>query len=126
MSIDKIRAAIGNAPGGRPSNIAAAKEALAALAELETERDKYWGALHSTKDELFECRARLRGLESELRITRDQRDQLRARLAAIDEAPTVAKVCLSVMQDRYYVVEEVDESDLPRLGTELIARPEAK
>lgn len=46
-----------------------------------------------------------------------------ARLSAIDAAPTVAKVCLSVMQGRYYVVEEVDANELPPLGTELIARP---
>lgn len=95
------------------------------LAAAVAERDRYWGALHSTKDELFECRANQRTIKSELQITRDQRDTLRARLAAIDNAPTVA-VIESLPNPNGLMCNYLMGVDVPasvKTGDELIIRP---
>jgi len=50
------------------------------------------------------------------------RDQLRARLAAIEAAPTVATVCISPSSD--FHVLKYSRYDIPQInGAELIARP---
>ena len=49
---DRVLAAIGNATGGRPSNIEAAAEAIAALAEIERERDELRAKLAEIEREL--------------------------------------------------------------------------
>lgn len=95
----------------------------AELAAAVAERSEYWGALHSTKDELFECRANQRTLESDLRITRDQRDTYRARLAAIDAAPVMATVVAHADEGGMWPALDYEDEDLPPIGTHLIARP---
>jgi len=115
--------------------------ALAALAELEkelaaavAERDglgdyrsefePIWDGLQDALE--GERQINNYGLgESEVECVRRvlrERDILRARLAAIDAAPTVAVVCSSecfgaFVQQRFF------GSELPNIGTDLIARP---
>jgi len=93
------------------------------LAAAVAERGEYWGALHSTKDDLFECRANQRTLESDLRVTRDQRDTLRARLAAIEAAPTVAMLCPLTESafNESTLMTAYQKAKMPHV--ELIARP---
>jgi hypothetical protein len=56
----------------------------------------------------------------------NERDQLRARLAEYELAPTVATVCIVPSTQRIYVGADLEQYDLPPVGTKLIARPEAK
>lgn len=114
------------------ADIAALKDVLAGEVEANQAFRRAGGALDGEDMPTF-CARLLSNLASmtkardELGAHLDQfiaeRDQLRAKLAAVDSAPTVAKVCLSVMRDCLCVTEELDARELPRLGTELIARP---
>lgn len=92
------------------SDLAALKELLAGEVEANEAFRKAGGALDGEDMPTF-C-ARIIA----------ERDQLRARLAAIDAAPTVATVCIAPTSD--FPVLKYSRYDIPRInGTELIARP---
>jgi len=64
----------------------------------------------------------IRQQQADLAALTAERDQLRARLDAVDAAPTVATVCIAPTSD--FPVLKYSRYDIPRInGTELIARP---
>ena len=105
---------------------------LAALAELEAELAATVSEQNRMAREIDEAlcgdsaarQASLCDLVMPVRMLRIDRDELRARLAAIDAAPTVAVVESDC--DQGAVWPTLEYGDLPPYGTELIARPEAK
>jgi hypothetical protein len=95
--------------------IAVIRQQQSEIAELTAERDQLRARLAETETELralCEASAPLVG----------ENAKLRARLAAIDAAPTVATVCIAPTSD--FPVLKYSRYDIPRInGTELIARP---
>ena len=126
-TINKIRAALEGARELIPEYCGIRTQydaAFAALAELETELSQ----MRRLVAELQSGNAYLRTANSDgaelAQKLQAERDQLRARLAAIDAAPTVAVVESDCAKDAVWPTLEY--GDLPPYGTELIARPEAK
>ena len=128
-TINKIRAALEGARELIPEYCGIRTQydaAFAALAELETELSQ----MRRLVAELQSGNAYLRTANSDgaelAQKLQAEREQLRARLAAIDAAPTVARV-KSLDDGTKYVNGILCAQILcPPLGTELIARPEAK
>ena len=80
-------------------------------------------AITATRDEtIAELELRLRISRQSNKELRKSAKQAKARLAAIDNAPTVAVVCSSHSFGQF-VQQRFFGSQLPRIGTELIARP---
>ena len=80
-------------------------------------------AITATRDEtIAELELRLRISRQSNKELRESAEQAEARLAAIDNAPTVAVVCSSHCFGQF-VQQRFFGSQLPRIGTELIARP---
>jgi hypothetical protein len=113
--IDTIRAALEQARELIPEYCGIRTQydaALSSLAELETE----------LAAAIEECNRLRSCMDDEIQ----ERNQLRARLAAIDAAPTVATVidigdeCGENLNVTFYSYQ------LPPVGTQLIVRPEAK
>ncbi len=119
--IDTIRAALEQARELIPEYCGIRTQydaALADLAELETELSGLRASMVALNAENDQLRA---GIKCEYEHTA----RLAARLASIDEAPAVAVVCSSEYFGAF-VQQRLFGSQLPDIGAELIARPEAK
>ena len=86
--------------------------------DIKIRNEWYANALN----ELDDKRSEIAKLRADLAAAVARAEQAEARLAAIDNAPTVAVVCSSHSFGQF-VQQRFFGSQLPRIGTELIARP---